>query len=189
MIGAVGAGGRGVRRRRVRGDATRAPNTRQAFLNDVAKRLNVTPAQLSAALKGALDGPARRRGQGRASSPRRRRTRSSSGSAAAARRSRSRSGRGSCGAASSCARRGPRTTLGAAAATSGSSDVQLLGDLRQRQTLAQIAKARGKSVSGLEQAITAAMKARLDQAVAAGRSPRPRRTRSSAGSPRGSASA
>ena len=41
--------------------------------------------------------------------------------------------------------------------------------MRQGQTLAQIAKARGKSVSGLEQAITAAMKARLDQAVAAGR--------------------
>ena len=30
-----------------------APNTRQAFLNDVAKRLHVTPAQLTAALNGA----------------------------------------------------------------------------------------------------------------------------------------
>src|ERR1700693_1558075 len=46
---------------------------------------------------------------------------------------------------------GPRTTLGAAAAYLGISDVQLLGDMRQGRTLAQIAKARGKSVSGLEQ--------------------------------------
>ncbi len=30
-----------------------SPNTRQAFLNDVAKRLHVTPQQLSAALSGA----------------------------------------------------------------------------------------------------------------------------------------
>ena len=30
-----------------------APNTRQAFLNDVAKRLGVTPQQLTAALNGA----------------------------------------------------------------------------------------------------------------------------------------
>ena len=29
------------------------PTTRQAFLNDVAKRLHVTPQQLSAALNGA----------------------------------------------------------------------------------------------------------------------------------------
>jgi hypothetical protein len=29
------------------------PNTRQAFLNDVAKRLHVTPEQLTAALQGA----------------------------------------------------------------------------------------------------------------------------------------
>ncbi|MGO9490300.1 MAG: hypothetical protein ACLQBB_14905, partial [Solirubrobacteraceae bacterium] len=32
---------------------TSGPNTRQAFLNDVAKRLNVTPRQLTAALNGA----------------------------------------------------------------------------------------------------------------------------------------
>ena len=32
---------------------TSGPNTRQAFLNDVAKRLNVTPQQLTAALNGA----------------------------------------------------------------------------------------------------------------------------------------
>src|SRR5437764_9459889 len=31
-----------------------APDTRQAFLNDVAKRLHVTPQQLSSALNGAF---------------------------------------------------------------------------------------------------------------------------------------
>src|SRR2546423_13038978 len=31
------------------------PNTRQAFLNDVAKRLHVTPQQLTQALTGATD--------------------------------------------------------------------------------------------------------------------------------------
>ena len=32
---------------------TSGPNTREAFLNDVAKRLHVTPQQLTAALNGA----------------------------------------------------------------------------------------------------------------------------------------
>ncbi|MEA2409959.1 MAG: hypothetical protein QOC77_520, partial [Thermoleophilaceae bacterium] len=36
------------------GDAAGAGNDRQAFLNDVAKRLKVTPDQLQAAIKGAL---------------------------------------------------------------------------------------------------------------------------------------
>ena len=35
------------------GDPRSSRNPRQAFLNDVAKRLNVTPAQLNSALKGA----------------------------------------------------------------------------------------------------------------------------------------
>jgi hypothetical protein len=46
---------------------------------------------------------------------------------------------------------------------------QLGTDLRSGETLAQIATAQGKSVSGLEQVIEAAVKSRLDQAVAAGK--------------------
>ena len=42
-------------------------------------------------------------------------------------------------------------------------------DLRSGETLAQIATAQGRSVSGLEQAIEAAVTSRLDQAVAAGK--------------------
>jgi hypothetical protein len=46
---------------------------------------------------------------------------------------------------------------------------QLRADLRSGETLAQIANAQGKSVSGLEQAIEAAVRSRLGQAVAAGK--------------------
>ena len=141
-------------------------NPRQAFLDDVAKRLNVKPAQLSAAFRAAfldrLDAAVK------------------AGTLTPAQANRIKQ-RLRLGAVPfllepRLLRRGfelraggPWTTFGAAAAYLGISDVQLLGDMRRGQTLAQIAKARGKSVSGLEQAITAAMKARLDRAVAAGR--------------------
>jgi hypothetical protein len=46
---------------------------------------------------------------------------------------------------------------------------QLRFDLQSGETLAQITTAQGKSVSGLEQAVEAAFKSRLDQAVAAGK--------------------
>jgi hypothetical protein len=46
---------------------------------------------------------------------------------------------------------------------------QLGADLKSGQTLAQIATAQHKTVSGLEQTITTAVKARLDQAVTAGK--------------------
>jgi len=45
----------------------------------------------------------------------------------------------------------------------------LAKDVRSGQTLAQVATARGKSVAGLEAAMVAAVKAKLDAAVAAGR--------------------
>lgn len=51
----------------------------------------------------------------------------------------------------------------------GLSRQQLRADLATGQTLAQIASAEGKSVLGLEQTIEAAVKTRLDQAVAAGK--------------------
>jgi hypothetical protein len=45
----------------------------------------------------------------------------------------------------------------------------LVKDIRSGQTLAQIAAARGKSVDGLEAAMVAAVKTKLDAAVAAGK--------------------
>ena len=56
--------------------------------------------------------------------------------------------------------------LDAAASYLGLTQAQLRTQLQSGKTLAQIAKAQGKSTSGLEQAITASVKARLDKAVA-----------------------
>jgi hypothetical protein len=59
--------------------------------------------------------------------------------------------------------------LAAAAGYLGLSNGELITDLRSGKTLAAIAKARGKSVSGLESALVGPMKKRLDAAARAGR--------------------
>jgi hypothetical protein len=59
--------------------------------------------------------------------------------------------------------------LDAAAPYLGLSEDQLRQQLRSGKSLAQVASAQHKSVSGLEQAITSAVRSRLDKAVAAGR--------------------
>jgi len=46
---------------------------------------------------------------------------------------------------------------------------QLRTELKAGKTLAQVATEHGKSVAGLEQAITTAVKTRLDKAVTAGK--------------------
>ena len=51
----------------------------------------------------------------------------------------------------------------------GISATQLRAQLKAGKTLAQIATAQGKAVAGLEQAITTAVKTRLDKAVSAGK--------------------
>jgi hypothetical protein len=161
-------------------------NPRQAFLDDVAKRLNVTPAQLSAAFRAAyLDRLAAAVKAGAITQ-------------AQADKLKQRLDQGAPvpflyrppglegprfavppGFGGPPGFEVPRglarrvfvrpSTIGAAATYLGIGQAQLLTDLRQGQTLAQIAKARGKSVAGLQQAITAAIKARLDRAVANGR--------------------
>jgi ribosomal protein S20 len=50
----------------------------------------------------------------------------------------------------------------------GLTDAKLLADLSSGKTLAQIAQSRGKSVSGLEQALMTDAKNRLDRLVSAG---------------------
>ena len=158
---------------------------RQAFLTDVAKRLNVSPAQLSDALKGALLdrlSAAVKAGVITQAQANRIEQRLESGAPVPFFLGPERFGPGRFGLRGFGPRGfglrgfglrangfGVRGTLGAAASYLGLSDAQLLSDLRSGQTLAQIAKAQGKSVAGLEQAITAAIKARLDKAVAAGR--------------------
>jgi hypothetical protein len=139
-------------------------NPRQALLNDAAKRLNVTPAQLQNALTGAFEDQlnaavrAGRLTQAQAN--------------AIEQRIRNRAGAPLPflpPAHRFFLRPGPRGVLGAAATYLGLKPAQLLGQLSSGRTLAQIAKAHGKTAAGLNQAIGAAVKARLDKAVAAGR--------------------
>jgi hypothetical protein len=61
----------------------------------------------------------------------------------------------------------PDGPLAAAATYLGISRDQLLGQVASGKSLAQVAKAHGKSVSGLKAAVTASLKARLDRAVSA----------------------
>jgi len=146
--------------------------TRQAFLTDVAKRLNVSPQQLNEALTGAFDDQL--------------------GAAVAA-------GRLTQAQANAIKQRiqqkgglpfgfgGPRHLgaprqfrfpghpflgahegrVAAAAKYLGLTEAQLANQLAAGKSLAQIARARGKSVSGLKAAMTDAVKARLDKAVSA----------------------
>jgi hypothetical protein len=63
---------------------------------------------------------------------------------------------------------GPAGFLSGAASYLGVSNMALFNDLRSGKTLAQVAKSKGKSVAGLEQAMLNASKTRLDGAVKKG---------------------
>lgn len=161
-------------------------NPRQAFLNDVAKRLNVSPQRLTAAIKAALvdrlnaavkdgklthaqanaieqriqrngrlpfffAGPGMGYGRGRFFAP-----------------------PPLFGGPLGFGHGGP---FAGAASYLGLSPTELFKDLRSGRSLAQIAKARGKSVAGLERAMTTSIKSRLDAAVAAGRISKPQEQR------------
>jgi hypothetical protein len=157
-------------------------NPQQALLNDVAKRLNVSPAQLRSAIQGALlDRLAAAVKAGELTQ-------------AQANQIKQRIEQGgplpfgplgpgmwlvapglwghAHGFGQSIAppgllgpRHGP---LGAAANYLGLSVNQLLNKLQGGKTLAEIAQAQSKSVSGLEQVLVADAKARLDRMVSAG---------------------
>jgi hypothetical protein len=141
-------------------------NPQSAFVNDVAKRLNVSPQRLTAAVKAAMidrlnaavkDG---RLTQAQANAIKQHIERGFAppflfepfGHAGFL---------------------GPPGFFGGpfagAASYLGLTDTQLFYELRSGHSLAQIAKARGKSVAGLERAMAAAIKSRLDRAAAAGR--------------------
>jgi len=139
---------------------------RQAFLNDAARRLHVTPQQLENALRGAaldrLDAAVK---AGKLTQQQ-----------ANALKQRLHSGGGlglGFGRRPGFGHRfGPGfgfAKLDAAAQYLGLTEAQLRSQLASGKSLADIAKARGKSVSGLEDALTSAIRARLDEAVKAGR--------------------
>jgi hypothetical protein len=133
---------------------------RQAFLNDAAKRLNVSPEKLSAALKGAfsdrLDAAVK---AGRLTQQQ---------ADAIKQRLAQKGGLPFFGGAHRFG--GPHGGaffggLDAAANYLGLTDQQLGDQLRSGKSLAQVAKEKGKSVDGLKGAIRDSVKSRLDQAV------------------------
>lgn len=140
--------------------------SQDAFLNDVAERLDVTPAQLEAALKGAYDDridAAVKAGklteeQGKAMKER----------AAEGGLPLFGGGHGGFGRHGGFGHRGPGG-LDAAATYLGLTEAELHAKLESGKTLAEVAKDEGKSVDGLEKAITAELKSKLDAAVKAGR--------------------
>ena len=146
-------------------------NDQQSFLNDAAKRLNVTPAELEAALRGAYsdridaavaagkltkeqaDALKKRSAQGalplfggpRHGGP----------------------GHGGPG------RGGPglhgQASLAAAATYLGLTPAELRTQLESGKSLAEIAKAQGKSVDGLKKTLSADLQRKLDAAVKDGK--------------------
>ncbi|HEU4978240.1 MAG TPA: hypothetical protein VFT42_05055 [Solirubrobacteraceae bacterium] len=120
------------------GGGASAKPQRQAFLNDVAQRLHVSPQQLEAAIRGARrDHPRRPGARGFA--------------------------RPFGGHMHGLRARGPlRAIFGAAAKYLGLTNAQLRDQLRAGKSLADVAGAQGKSVDGLKQAIRSAVDAQLD---------------------------
>jgi len=131
---------------------------RQAVLNDAAKQLGVTPAKLESALKQALKNRVDAAvADGRLTQ-------------AQANELKARIDAGSLpffGPRGFDHRGGPH--LDAAAAYLGLSAAELRAQLESGKTLAQVAQARGKSVSGLVDALVADEKQELAAAVADGR--------------------
>jgi len=151
-----------------------APNTRQAFLNDVAKRLHVTPQQLSQALNGAtLDQlqaavKAGRLTQAQADKLAQRLKRNGTAGPVPfgfgfglGPRFMHPPGPGFPGG-----RLGRPFEMQAAASYLGLTDAQLFQQLSSGKSLAQIATSKGKTASGLEQAMITSIKTRLDKLVA-----------------------
>ncbi len=145
-----------------------AKSSRQAFLDDVAKRLNVSPAQLSTALQGAFQDQLQAAvAGGRITQAQANAIKSHQPARGSAPLGGWHGLRGSAplgGGRLFGARAG---ALPAAASYLGLSDAQLIARLSAGKSLSQVAAARGKSVAGLEDAIEAASRSRLDKLVAA----------------------
>ncbi len=150
-------------------------NPRQAFLNDVAKRLHVSPQRLDGAVKAALldrlnaavkDG---RLTQAQANAIKQRMRKTGSLPLPFIGQPGFGDPRVQRGPFGLGVQSGPGGPLASAASYLGLSQTQLFSNLRAGHSLAQIAKSKGKSVAGLERAMTAAIKSKLERAVAAKR--------------------
>jgi hypothetical protein len=159
---------------------TKPDNNRQAFLGDVAKRLNVTPDQLNNALKGAFEdrlGAAVKAGKlTQAQADKIKKQIEQNGGAPFIG-----PGPGIAGAGPGAFRhrgfrggplgvRGPiKDGLDAASKYLGLSDKQLVQKLASGKSLADVAGDQSKSVDGLKSAIKDAVKSDLDGAVKNGK--------------------
>ena len=142
-------------------------NDQDAFLNNVAKRLNVTPAALKAALKGANDDridAAVAAGKITKEQGEAMKTRAAQNGGVPF----FGGGFGHRGGGFGFGHHGGPASLAAAAKYLGLTEAELRTQLESGKTLAEIAKAQGKTVDGLEKALTADTKAKLDAAVKAG---------------------
>jgi hypothetical protein len=180
MAGAVVlAGSGGAYAATQKGTAAKPPDPaaeQKAFLNDLAGRLNVTPDQLDAAIKGAaadqIDAAVKagRLSQDQANQLKQRIQQAPNGLPL---RGLFGPGPGGPGGPRLGFRGpgpvGPFGDLGSVAKYLGVTQRQLFSDLRSGKSLADVAKARNKSVDGLKAALKAEESARLDQAVKDGR--------------------
>lgn len=138
-------------------------NDQDAFLNDAARRLDVTPAELKAALKGAYDDridAAVAAGKITKEQGAALKQRSAEGDLPLF-------GGGHGGHGGGFGHHGP-ASLAAAATYLGLTEAELHAQLESGKSLAEVAKAKDKSVDGLKKAITAEAKTKLDAAVKAG---------------------
>ncbi len=138
------------------GHGARAYSSRQAYLGDVARHLNVSPGALSAAIKAAdVERIEAALAAGRLSQSQ----------AAALKQRIQRAG----SAPFFATRLGGAGGVGAAARYLGIAPATLHAERRAGRSLAEIAASTpGKSVAGLEAALTEAQKARLADAVSSG---------------------
>jgi hypothetical protein len=153
----------------IAGGALGSDAEKQAFLSDAAKRLDVTPAELQAALQGAFDAridAAVAAGKITKEQGEAMKQRSKDGGLPHL-GGRGHGGFGGPGHHGGSGHHG--TSLGAAATYLGLTQAELRAELASGKTLAQIAEAQGKSVDGLKAKLKGEAKTKLDAAVKAGR--------------------
>ncbi len=153
----------------VAGGVLGSDKEKEAFLSDAAKRLDVSPAELKAALQGAYDAridAAVAAGKITKEQGEAMKKRSQDGVLPPlGGRERGGFGGGREGGPGDHFRMGPS----AAATYLGLTEAELRTQMMAGKSLADIAKAQGKTVAGLEAALAADTKKKLDAAVKAGR--------------------
>jgi len=141
---------------------------RDAFLNDVAKRLNVTPEQLQAAIKGATDAridQAVKDGKITKEQGDALKKRAADGGLPLLGPALGAGHKGGFGFGGPGFGRHVGASLDAAAKYLDLTEEQLRTQLASGKSLADVAKDKGKTVDGLKKAMTADLQSKLDQAV------------------------